>query len=352
MVKSLNSTGGINKQMGPKYSRQIHRHPSGFTLVELLVVIAIIGILVALLLPAVQAAREAARRTACTNNLKQVGLALLNYESSNKTFPPGGKIKVPEYCTASDCRGFPMYVSIMPYVEAATIGDAFEEHSGGGSWLVFINKAVANPGGAEAQVMEAELPFYKCPSRTEWPGVTNRRDYFGVAGGKKRYGNGWRGDIFLDGLYHVTEKGIPIRRITDGSSGTLAVGESTHFSRWGLGDGYGNGKVGGPSAWWHGGSCGQGVGKCAKGRESHGRAMRTTKYPINFNFLQAFGEVKAEQDNEVPFGSDHPGGALFAYADGHVELVNESIDINTYQTLSTYAGNDVEGVVEVDPNRR
>lgn len=93
----------------------------GFTLVELLVVIAIIGILIALLLPAVQSAREAARRMQCSNGLKQIGLALLNYESTHGRFPAGAAVSIPEQCNSLDCRGNPMYVAILPYLELGSI---------------------------------------------------------------------------------------------------------------------------------------------------------------------------------------------------------------------------------------
>ncbi|MCO6046948.1 DUF1559 domain-containing protein [Aeoliella sp. ICT_H6.2] len=351
MDRTLNDSSVVSNQAKATCSCREYHRPYGFTLVELLVVIAIIGILVALLLPAVQAAREAARRTTCTNHLKQIGLALLNYESTNKTFPAGGQIKVPEFCQG-DCRGYPMYVSIMPYLEEVTAGDLFDTYGAAGGWLVFYQRALDNPGGPEAQLIETEFIVYKCPSRTEWQGVSARRDYFGVAGGKTRFAHGWRGDVFFDGVYHIAEEGIPTRRVIDGTSNTLAVGESVHFARWGLGDGYGDGKIGGPVAWYHGGACAPGTNACAKGRESHGRALRTTKYPLNFEFVQAFGEVKPDQSNEVPFGSEHPGGALFAYVDGHVDLVQEDIDMNTYQTLSTFAGGDIEGVVEQEAGRR
>lgn len=89
----------------------------GFTLVELLVVVAIIGILVALLLPAVQAAREAARRSQCLNNLAQVGKGMLNYESAFGTLPPGADVRVPRFCRGGSCRGIGLFIKIMPYME-------------------------------------------------------------------------------------------------------------------------------------------------------------------------------------------------------------------------------------------
>src|SRR5690606_770433 len=109
--------------MAYQYFATTGKHRSqhvGFTLVELLVVIAIIGVLVALLLPAVQAAREAARRSACTNNLKQLALATLNFEAAKGALPAGAEILVPEHC-ASDCRGNAMYVAVMPYFEQGVI---------------------------------------------------------------------------------------------------------------------------------------------------------------------------------------------------------------------------------------
>ena len=94
-----------------------------FTLIELLVVIAIIAVLIALLLPAVQAAREAARRAQCVNNLKQLGLALANYESANQIFPPGGMTLVTSFATASwgnefGNNGVSWVALILPYIEA------------------------------------------------------------------------------------------------------------------------------------------------------------------------------------------------------------------------------------------
>jgi len=100
---------------------------SGFTLVELLVVIAIIGILVALLLPAIQAAREAARRTQCTNNLKQVALGLHNYHDTYQVFPPGFVDSNPAYNTAIDVQnnlnGLAWSALILPFVEMAPLHD-------------------------------------------------------------------------------------------------------------------------------------------------------------------------------------------------------------------------------------
>src|SRR5262245_3028814 len=103
---------------------------SGFTLIELLVVIAIIAVLIALLLPAVQAAREAARRAQCTNNLKQLGLAIANYESANTVLPSGDTYGVGNgFCSSpgfgNGCQNTPWFVLMLPYIEQSTLYNAF-----------------------------------------------------------------------------------------------------------------------------------------------------------------------------------------------------------------------------------
>ena len=316
-----------------------------FTLVELLVVIAIIGVLIALLLPAVQAAREAARRLTCMNNLKQIGLALLNYEDTHNSFPAGGSIDA-STCRNAGCRGVGMYITIMPFFEQGVVEDIFDR--AGSNWVTIRSIASTNPGGTEDNLLQSEIAAYKCPSRSEWEDYTQRRDYFGVAGGSFLTAVGLRGDVFNDGIYHMAEF-IEIRHITDGTSSTFAVGESTHFATFGgvdygtsgtVSSGYQDPLVGGPVAWYMGGNCvGNQIGKeCIDNSPSHGRALRTTKYPINFDFVDAFGQFSPSMQNEAPFGSDHPGGALFVFADGHVDFISESIHIDTYRAYSTFAG--------------
>src|SRR6476661_2621734 len=165
------------------------RRPSAFTLVELLVVIAIIGILVALLLPAIQAAREAARRTKCVNNLKNIGLACLNYETANKRYPPSSTIARGPAGT----NGLSWCVLILPYVEEAGVGDAIKtfvdnyrqtqpKNSDGSP----KDPDVYDPGFNTPATQE--LTLYQCPSdqateiKDKFNGTLKAASYAGVTG--------------------------------------------------------------------------------------------------------------------------------------------------------------------------
>ena len=303
----------------------------GFTLVELLVVIAIIGLLIALLLPAVQAAREAARRTQCSNNLKQIGLGILNFEDSFKKLPPGHAIDTIVHCTAGDCRGANMWMIILPYMEQQSLEEQYIKDLG---WNTAANM---NPGGLGERV----LGVYVCPSDGKWMQYLNRRNYFGVAGGKTVTSHGWRGDICFDGPFNINNEKGPIRRqrtiadILDGTSSTLAAGESVHATKWGMGPGYGIATQGGPVGWLWGGACMKTPSLCDDTNQSYGRDLRnTSRYRINF-FI---ANIADDMDNDLPFGSLHPGGSQFLFIDGHVGFLRQTMSMRLYQAASTYAG--------------
>ncbi len=300
-----------------------HRVPArGFTLVELLVVIAIIGVLVALLLPAVQAAREAARRSQCANNLKQTGLAFLNYESAKKTYPAGD-----EFNSTNGGRGTPMWMSMLPHFEQGVISARYDAKVLNGSF---------SDSWRLSSAARIPVAVYQCPSNTRWAHVPLRRDYFGVKGGRDFVSNGY-GMGCTDGLF-ILKIARKIGDVVDGTSNTLAVGESLqgdYFDQVTPSDGLipHDLVLGSPTWWVLGGNCGSGDCKEPSGQIGR-RSVRSTFNPINFNIPTLAGGTV---DNAA-FGSDHIGGAQFAWGDGHATFINDSINMEVYHSLATIDG--------------
>ncbi len=192
---------------------------SGFTLVELLVVIAIIGVLVGLLLPAVQSAREAARRMQCSNNLKQIGLALHNYHDTHKSFPP---LYISNFPAVSDRANW--ITMSLPFIEQGNLNSRYDADTstGGGAGNQFLNAA--------------DVPTYRCPSAPQNP----PSPYPGIAGFSWALGNyvcnnglgpyqsvAGSADIARvarKGVFMVNKK-LGIAEMTDGTSNTSMVSE-------------------------------------------------------------------------------------------------------------------------------
>ncbi len=338
---------------------------SGFTLVELLVVIAIIGVLVALLLPAVQAARESARRVQCQNNLKNIALACLNFESAKGELPPGS---VNTSIQQGSGLGWPVH--ILPYVEESNVSEeALEKYK---------NTPDAY-GGALDELNSLLLPMYLCPSdpdlkdQQEKFGNKSRKgmSYAGVSGsyyartgicpGVRTSGHYcvWSGSALFgpnnyDGLL-IMDWPISLKSATDGTSKTFLIGERTYQIR----------------AWM--------IGAYWLTPTDPPRGRRDTTAPKGPQPTTAFFACKNVTDkvelnhdpytgcyidhqndlgdrppvpdstprtisvNDLPFASFHPGGVNFSFGDGSVDWIADDIDTNAYLALGSRNGEEAIG---------
>jgi prepilin-type N-terminal cleavage/methylation domain-containing protein/prepilin-type processing-associated H-X9-DG protein len=291
---------------------------AGFTLVELLVVIAIIGILLGILLPAVQAAREAARRSSCTNNLKQMALALQNYHSQYSRFPPAAPLLTREMNPSISWR-----VMILPFLEETSI---YQEIS-----------PTPDGGAANWKPQTRAIDVFLCPS-TEKPvanGTTLIEAHYAAVSGAYRGSDridledSSCGDVYTNGIFYPNSR-TTVSKITDGTSHTLAVGERLYIFR----------------DWMDGATW---LGKPPQ--EICTEAAKNVRYPINadpttygyyvFDNRAPAGAKKDMLLNDLYFASKHPGGAHFSLADGSVQFLSEAIDFTLFQDLSTKNGGEV-----------
>jgi prepilin-type N-terminal cleavage/methylation domain-containing protein/prepilin-type processing-associated H-X9-DG protein len=313
----------------------------GFTLVELLVVIAIIGILVALLLPAVQAAREAARRSACQNNLKQTGLALLEYESAQRSFPIGAQVQIssrfPPLSTGSS-----WWVPLLPFLELNALYQAYDS-TGSYSGMVLFHPS--NGALVDGVVIDSMI----CPSSTiepTWP-VGNYQvmmpSYVGVAGAahsdnfpEQRINACCSplndGQISAGGVL-ISNRSISLHEIADGTSHTLAVGECSAyaFDHRGLARRIDGGFAGG----WT-------MGTDTSGTPPHYGSnltypswnITTVMHPLNSTDYSLPG-VEDNHGTNNPFASAHPGGVNLVHCDGSVQFLDDGIEVGSLMRLAT-----------------
>ncbi len=293
----------------------------GFTLVELLVVIAIIGILIALLLPAVQAAREAGRRTQCTNNLKQMGLAINTYAAAKAGELPVG---------ATEPRRHGLFSYLLPYMEEQRLYESFD---------------IINDNTSSLPAVYTPISSYTCPSypfdvvfRGLSPDHINGAitTYQGVGGtlydpnDPTRIKTGF-GDLPDNGMFFLrkqekingeivyTGKPRRIKEIKDGLSKTLAIGE---FVQKNLKPGDYHDPPGNTRAWVRGDNGTKGI-----------YAFKVVKHPLNTAVDRNDGG--AFPFNHLPFGSWHLSGVLFALGDGSVHFLIDTMDLTVLRGLST-----------------
>lgn len=348
---------------------------AGFTLVELLVVIAIIGVLVALLLPAVQAAREAARRSQCRSQLKQIALAVQNYEGTHGKLPPGAYFR----------EGSGWGAFILPYIEEGTTFATMtigEDKSGNFQWASsseYTDAATLGPQYVNVIVAETPIALYRCPSaglpdhqldRTAdawWVMARSPASYLGVATGlltDQLQSWQWRikhttppppiptwegADGVLVGIDHVFDvaKGqIPLRKITDGTSKTALVGEAVHdIQNQNEFGGTPEEREGSRKDHWAVGSDDIDTGSNQISDVSE--LLGSTGVPPNLGLDSNSNRLlcsppqhrKPEcQQLQIAFSSLHPGVVQMSFVDGHVDAIAEDIDAKAWSDMGTRAG--------------
>jgi prepilin-type N-terminal cleavage/methylation domain-containing protein/prepilin-type processing-associated H-X9-DG protein len=361
------------------------RKSRAFTLVELLVVIAIIGILIALLLPAIQAARESARRSQCINNLKQIGIALHNYHDTNKTFPTGWLSR-----GAPDNYFANATTKLLPYFEEESLHNIYLQDE---NWYDQPYDTATGLG-----VVSTVVALFKCPSSSgpnphqstalklilgnSRCSVFGMTDYAYCKGSSDAFCFDYRdfarhfGDdkyILKAGPVRKEVRGVfdlawgaSIRQITDGTSKTFAAGDGSGDPKWLTCHGRGCTTPAGPNPQgeipyaWYPWVAGQPNSTDYLGRLGPvaslfaGTIEPMNKFPVtdtyihtpDFNRPVPAGEFckdsrEGGQNALSNYRSDHPGGCNFLMADGSVVYLNESIDMPTYTAHSTIAGEEV-----------
>jgi prepilin-type N-terminal cleavage/methylation domain-containing protein/prepilin-type processing-associated H-X9-DG protein len=270
------------------------RTPAGFTLVELLVVIAIIGVLAALLLPAIQSSRESARRTQCADHLHEMGAGLLNYHAARGCFPPG--------CVDRNARRLAWSLFLLRYIEESAAYDLYDQKS--------LYYAAAN-----RQATSVVISIYLCPSTVRLTRV-RYGNTTGDVNGNGRYDPGdFMGMIDYGGMFGwayspvsangvmLYDQSVSLRQITDGSAHTILVAEDS------------------------------GRGTTMDGEWADGE-----------NIFDAGQSINSLQNNEI--WSDHPGGAHVLFCDGSVHFLAEELNLSVLAALCTRAGGEV---MEIPP---
>jgi len=314
----------------------------GFTLVELLVVIAIVGILIALLLPAVQAARESGRRAQCGSNLRQIALAALAYHDALHTFPPG--LHQRDFGSDPRYRGTSLFVFLMPYMEQGNLVSRWD-------YAEPLSNTVGGPSARSAVV----IPTLICPSDLidENPVLDGGR-YFGMTsyGGNGGTRSSYPDFATTDGIFHTTgpgslpnpnQKPVLMSLVRDGASFTLFFGERDHFD---------------PNfdtfaaVGWTGSLKRLGAWAAIGGKRRIADVTMSGYSPINYKLpfdYQHRGAAVPPANSKSAFsyyedlrvcawGSKHPGGANFVLVDGSVRFIADGIALVTLRALSTRAG--------------
>jgi prepilin-type N-terminal cleavage/methylation domain-containing protein len=309
-------------------SNQSTQSRRGFTLVELLVVIAIIGILVGMLFPAIQAVREAARRTSCKNNIRQLGLAMHNYESARQHFPPGW-----------DTLGWTWATHALPYIEQQNLYDTLDrseiflgnwDFAGGPNTLAAA--AHINPLRCPSSPVPKNVTFNAIPDRapTEYRGNAGRLatsdDTSTMVSGTKSLEM-----LDLDGIFHGCSK-IRFKDVTDGMSHTVVVAESLtdpDFSKDGQAmDHWG---IGSPQ-----------IDPCqcdgGTGGTEFSEVVGTGYFRMNLRLREPASTGYAM---EMSFGAYHPGGMHICLGDGSTHFIDENMDLEAYGALFSRKGAEI-----------